>query len=118
MCSCTPRPCSGRASLRSMKASASSSILPKATRGRKPPGSGWLSDRLSGVPAAGLRKPASSSHQLRHLPVRAAALRAILADLLEQGPVGAQIQDRVARTAVDVAPPQEVRDHEEVVGPP
>src|ERR1700730_16856055 len=70
---------------------------------------------MAGPTTAGQR---ASLYQLHDLTVGGAGLGAVLADLLEQGPVGAEIDHRVAGATVDVPSPQEIRDHEEVVGLP
>src|SRR5207248_7770859 len=47
-----------------------------------------------------------------------AALRPVLADLFKERAVGAEIEDGVSRTAVDMPPPEEIRDHEKIIGLP
>src|SRR5207237_8838048 len=45
-------------------------------------------------------------------------LRPVLADLFKERAVGAEIEDGVSRTAVDMPPPEEIGDHEKIIGLP
>ncbi len=54
-------------------------------------------------------------HELDHLAVLVLALRAVLADVLEQRRVRHRVEDGVARAGVDVPAPDEVRHHHDVV---
>jgi hypothetical protein len=54
-------------------------------------------------------------HQIHHAAVGAASLGAVLSDLLHQRGIGDRIEHGVAAAGVEVAAPQEVRHHEDVV---
>src|SRR5438046_2260407 len=89
-----------------MRDSASSSISPRALKVRKPP------------PYA---SPSAAWHlrdELHDPALRGASLRPVLADLFKERAVGAEIEDGVSRTAVDMPPPEEIGDHEKIIGLP
>ena len=57
-------------------------------------------------------------NELGHLAVLGAALRVILADIAHQRGVGHRIDHGVGLAGIDVAPPQEIRHHEQIVMAP